>query len=197
MLTIPRDLIGYILRWTDESSKGAFMRVIARNSYMYPALWSMQYPGAFQHAVLYCFYDCRDDIELLRLLVYRAQRHALYLFTRVNWTRVVINHASAPNCCKFIVRKLECVVHIDLRLINEIFETRGYHKLPVAYHNTDSRRYDAIRHKRRAKNEQLHSARMSACMVSELSWKLTLPKFRKDLLKARKRRRIPFSCSHP
>jgi hypothetical protein len=47
------------------------------------AIWSMAFPGSFQHAVYHCC--LYNDVKLLRLLVSRAPTYSV---ARVNWARM-------------------------------------------------------------------------------------------------------------
>ena len=74
------DLYALVLRHSTDH--GPLLHALITTNHA-RAIWSMAFPGSFQHAVYHCCVS--NDVKLLRLLVSRAPP---YKIAHVNWTRM-------------------------------------------------------------------------------------------------------------
>lgn len=158
MSTIPTDLLAHVLRYSTEP--GSLLHALITTK-QHRAIWSMKFPGSFQHAVYHCF--THDDVKLLQLLAARAPE---WVLKRVNWVRLCTHMPMSlhvTTCAVLNSRKITPLISYDN--INRIAYV-NMHPAPIGIlrHIDNVKRVHEIKAQRKHGNTTVRNMRMRMCI---------------------------------
>lgn len=155
---IPTDLLAHVLRYSTKP--GPLLHALVGSKKHVRAIWSMKFPGSFQHAVYYCF--THDDVKLLQLLTARAPIHVL---KRVNWIRLCTHMPMSLHVVSSAVLNSRVITPlIPFEDIKRIATINNLDATGLIKHVNMVKHIRAIKAQRKCKNSTMRNARMRMCI---------------------------------
>jgi hypothetical protein len=156
MCEIPTDLLAHVLRYSTEP--GPFLHALVTTKQR-RAIWSMKFPGSFQHAIYYCF--IHDDVKLLQLLIAHTP---VWVLKRVNWVRLCTHMPMSlyvTTCAVINSRKITPLIPFED--VKRIANLIGVH-IGILRFIDNVKHMRAIKAQRKRRNAIMCNKRMRMCI---------------------------------